>query len=121
MKRKNGFTTIELIIVIAIIAILAAVLTPTFSNIIQKSYDSSALQRAKHALVSVAAEDSQWGSAEYFFLVTEHEKDYIFAIDSADDTDKLHEVPAKPGTAQLVSGIDDLDNLDIAAYKLPHS
>ena len=39
MKKMNkkGFTIVELVIVIAVIAILAAVLIPTFSNVIQKA------------------------------------------------------------------------------------
>ena len=36
MKRKKGFTIVELVIVIAVIAVLAAVLIPTFSSLIQK-------------------------------------------------------------------------------------
>lgn len=46
MKRnKKGFTIVELVIVIAIIAVLAAVLIPTFSNIITKAEESAALQQ----------------------------------------------------------------------------
>ena len=42
MKRTNkkGFTIVELVIVIAVIAILAAVLIPTFSNLIQKAQEA---------------------------------------------------------------------------------
>ncbi|MGN1067249.1 MAG: type II secretion system protein [Candidatus Fimimonas sp.] len=36
-KTKKGFTIVELVIVIAVIAILAAVLIPTFSNVIKKA------------------------------------------------------------------------------------
>lgn len=36
-RRKRGFTIVELVIVIAVIAILAAVLIPTFSNLIAKA------------------------------------------------------------------------------------
>ena len=39
MKRSNkkGFTIVELVIVIAIIAVLAAVLIPTFAGVIRKA------------------------------------------------------------------------------------
>ena len=45
--NKKGFTIVELVIVIAVIAILAAVLIPTFSNVIGKANESSVLQAAK--------------------------------------------------------------------------
>lgn len=46
-KRKRGFTIVELVIVIAVIAILAAVLIPTFTNLIKRanlSNDQSAIR-----------------------------------------------------------------------------
>ena len=48
MKRstKKGFTIVELVIVIAVIAILAAVLIPTFSGVIQQANESAAQQGA---------------------------------------------------------------------------
>lgn len=51
MKKNNrrGFTITELVIVIAVIAILAAVLIPTFSGVINKANQSAALQKAKNA------------------------------------------------------------------------
>lgn len=49
MKNKKGFTIVELVIVIAVIAILAAVLIPTFSGVIQKATESSAQQQAASA------------------------------------------------------------------------
>lgn len=52
--KKNGFTIVELVIVIAIIAILAAVLVPTFSNIVKRSQESKAIQEAKNAWNEVA-------------------------------------------------------------------
>lgn len=46
MKKTNkkGFTIVELVIVIAVIAILAAVLIPTFTNVVEKANQSAALQ-----------------------------------------------------------------------------
>ena len=48
--NKKGFTIVELVIVIAVIAILAAVLIPTFSSVIEKANVSSALTEAKNAM-----------------------------------------------------------------------
>lgn len=59
MKKTNkkGFTLVELVIVIAVIAILAAVLIPTFATVIEKGKKSSRLQTAQNALKMVLAEE----------------------------------------------------------------
>ena len=44
MKNRKGFTITELVIVIAVIAILAAVLIPTFSGVVDKAQESAAKQ-----------------------------------------------------------------------------
>lgn len=58
MKRNNkkGFTIVELVIVIAVIAILAAVLIPTFSGVIEKANLSSDQQAARNAYVAYVAD-----------------------------------------------------------------
>ncbi len=58
MKKlnKKGFTIVELVIVIAVIAILAAVLIPTFSGVVEKANKSAALQAARSAYVEAKAE-----------------------------------------------------------------
>ena len=53
-KRSRAFTIVELVIVIAVIAILAAVLIPTFSGIVDRANRSKALQQARNAWNEVA-------------------------------------------------------------------
>ena len=57
MKRNNkkGFTIVELVIVIAVIAILAGVLIPTFSGIVKKAQLNAALQEAKTIMTNYTA------------------------------------------------------------------
>lgn len=50
-QRQNGFTLIELMIVIAIIGVLAAIAIPNFLNYKKMSYDSAAEQDAKNAFI----------------------------------------------------------------------
>ena len=47
LNKKKGFTIVELVIVIAIIAILAAVLIPTFASLIRKANESADIQACR--------------------------------------------------------------------------
>ena len=55
LNNKKGFTIVELVIVIAVIGILAGVLIPTFSSVINSANESSALQEAKATLENILA------------------------------------------------------------------
>ena len=59
MKKlnKKGFTIVELVIVIAVIAILSAVLIPTFGGIINQANDTSAQQAARNGYTEKYAQD----------------------------------------------------------------
>ena len=59
MKSRKGFTIVELVIVIAVVAILAAVLIPTFSAIIKRANISSDIQTARNMGVILTAEKPQ--------------------------------------------------------------
>ena len=63
-KLRRAFTITELVIVIAVIAILAAVLIPTFSNVIENSKRSHDEQYVKEMNISLNAYAIQNGAPE---------------------------------------------------------
>ena len=97
MKKNNkkGFTIVELVIVIAVIAILAAVLIPTFTGVTEKAQKSAALQNAENAWKEFLGEyadkmDSPGEvsgaikAGDYFYEITDGQlKDGIDTFDTA--------------------------------------
>ena len=55
-KNRKGFTIVELVIVIAVIAILAAVLIPTFASLIAKANISADIQLVRNLNTALTAE-----------------------------------------------------------------
>ena len=65
MKRnKRGFTIVELVIVIAVIAILAAVLIPTFTTLVDRAKRTADLQECKSAYTQMLTQEEYFGSKE---------------------------------------------------------
>lgn len=83
-KLKKGFTIVELVIVIAVIAILAAVLIPTFSSITNSARESAALQEAKSGSETILALTTGTLPENSAFLVADDEEsdtnDYTFVF-----------------------------------------
>ena len=80
MKRNNkkGFTITELVIVIAVIAILAAVLIPTFSGVIDKAKKSTATQECAQARQNLLVEkDADLSGYNWYFI---HEEGYAYSL-----------------------------------------
>ena len=62
-NSRKGFTIVELVIVIAVVAILAAVLIPTFSSLIQKANLSADKQAVREMNLALAADEKLHGKA----------------------------------------------------------
>lgn len=83
--KKRGFTIVELSIVIAVIAILSAVLIPTFAGIVKKSQQSARAQlatNAYHAALGVSqygTYDNEDANVVDAYIVIEDK--YYFAIE----------------------------------------
>lgn len=79
-KLKKGFTIVELVIVIAVIAILAAVLIPTFSSITNNAKESAALQQATNGMKSILSLTTGTMPENTKFYVSEdgEETKYVF-------------------------------------------
>ncbi len=80
MKRNNkkGFTIVELVIVIAVIAILSAVLIPTFGGIVDKANKSANEQEARNGYVANYALDMADGKLDGLDNGTALPANYVF-------------------------------------------
>ena len=80
MKKSNkkGFTIVELVIVIAVIGILATVLIPTFSSVVEKAQANSAMQAARNEYTLYIAENAKTLTGEEDFVIVNGE--YYVAV-----------------------------------------
>ena len=112
MKRNNkkGFTIVELVIVIAVIAILAAVLIPTFSGIVEKANESAALQEAKGIMTEYVASidyTETTPASTYYISVEKGGKTYNFKVDNGElDKDLVATIPTEVGTVTVTKDTD---------------
>lgn len=132
MKKlnKKGFTIVELVIVIAVIAILAAVMIPTFSGIVNKANESAALQAATNTYKALLTEDDYNGdldlndtenAADLYIKVTKSGKNYYFKVvdgNIAIDTTLTADPTAATETADGYNALtDDYANVFVFTEK----
>lgn len=113
--RKKGFTIVELVIVIAVIAILAAVLIPTFTNVINNAKKSAAQADAKNVWTQYCVDHPSDFSDKCGYVVADG---YYFEITNGQISVEVSEKEkdwGKPGSGtweavemknQKVEGID---------------
>lgn len=105
MKRNNkkGFTIVELVIVIAVIGILAAVLIPTFGSVINNAKESAALQEARSIYTEYIAATVGDGTTEDNLYIKVD--DYYFQVIDGALNDEP--VPSLAAGTEFITGIDE--------------
>ena len=93
MNKKNnrkGFTIVELVIVIAVIAILATVLVPTFGDVIAKANEPKAVQAARNEYTEYMIDHAAEGEFDAVIVI---DATHVYVIDEGnfvvDDNDNL--------------------------------
>ena len=91
MKRtdKKGFTIVELVIVIAVIAILAAVLIPNISKLVRKANESSDLSLVRNLNTALTVENKDYATAHEAFEAVKDAGYDLTKIEAKADTNKI--------------------------------
>ena len=116
---RKGFTTVELVIVIAVIAILATVLIPTFSNLITQAEEAAALQEASSILKSYFIDKANDTAAACNFYIRA-KGSYFRVIDGQLQKDGDPDAPAEIG-AIILSASPDAPYYEAEAVTAPEA
>ena len=111
MNKKNnrkGFTTVELVIVIAVIAILATALIPTFGGLINSANKTANEQEARNFYRDYLAEaPAERANASYFIVIGEGEDQLVYeVVEGVLNTAAEQSLPADEGYTKVTKDTD---------------
>lgn len=111
MRLKKGFTLAELLIVVAIIAILVAIGIPVFNSQLEKSKEATdaANIRSKYAEMMTEIVSGNYNNNKYVVQLVQTKDDWQTSMNLP--FDKINGIPKKNGKATLYYK-DDLSILD---------
>ena len=122
---RRGFTIMELVIVIAVIAVLAAVLIPTFANLTQRANESADTQTVKNLNTILSSEEVLGNKAENMTEAIEIASSGGYNVTALTPTsdgndilwnqDTNRFVLADSETGELVYADEQVDNPEISA------
>ena len=108
-QTKKGFTLVELVIVIAVIAVLSAILIPTFGNVIADAKEKAELEDVRTTYTQVIANHKEDPA-----VTTKGAKAYILVgatVSSADS--KISGAKSAYSFEKGVEKVDFADNLKV--------
>lgn len=97
-SNRKGFTIVELVIVIAVIAILATVLVPTFGDVISNANKAAAQQEARNLYTQYVSKTATTAAPVDTVYYTDAENGIIVKVDNGSAT----VVDAAPADAHYV-------------------
>lgn len=92
LNNKKGFTTVELVIVIAVIAILAGVLIPTFATLVGQANDNAAFQQARNAYTEHRTNDPLDFEENAIYIDADRERYVVIKGGELDDENVFDDI-----------------------------
>lgn len=128
-KKNNGFTIVELVIVIAVIGILSAILIPTFSNLVKQANDTALQENLRNAYVEYTSETANYADylAQDEVIFKSDDKYYKYyteddtsTTDVVEEAGRYYEITVNDGDVELVGENEESStyNKNYVAYKL---